>query len=313
MSSMKGVFLHNLPVKIVAFLAAFVLWIFVMGDQNPAMESGFSVPLIVLNRPSETYVTKDAESVKIKLRAPRSAFAEMSSEEIKAFIDLAGLEPGEHPLHVQTVVPQGLEVISVTPDTVGVNLDPIVQKRMPVRLHRTGNPPEGLTVASIEPDTRMVTLVGTQSAIALVDEVVGSVNVPSTVSSDADMDMDIEVSMYPVDKDGEVVENIRVVPREITAHVSFARGLSRKIVDVKPVVEGTPAEGYSLGTVRIEPARIEIAGTTQILDGISAISTEPIAAAGLTETVNHTAALVLPEGVTVTNKIVKVYIEIKKK
>ena len=41
MNSLKEFFLHNLTAKIVALLAACVLWIFVMNDQNPATESTF--------------------------------------------------------------------------------------------------------------------------------------------------------------------------------------------------------------------------------------------------------------------------------
>ena len=116
MNRLKEIFLHNLPVKMVALVAAFVLWIFVMNDQNPATESSYSVPVVILNRPAETRVTQSAESVRIRLRAPRSALAATNADEIKAFVDLAGLEPGEHPLHVQTVIPPGIEVVSVTPE-----------------------------------------------------------------------------------------------------------------------------------------------------------------------------------------------------
>ena len=172
MNSLKGIFLHNLTVKIVALVAACALWVFVMNDQNPPTESGYSVPVATLNRPTESRVTQSAETVRIKLRAPRSVLAATNADEIKAFVDLAGLEPGTHPLHVQTVIPQGLEVVSVTPDTVAFTIDPIVQKRMPVRLVRTGAPAPGLTVAGIEPDTQTVTIVGPQSVISKVTEVV---------------------------------------------------------------------------------------------------------------------------------------------
>ena len=43
MNELKGVLLYKLPVKIVALLAACVLWVIVMSDQNPSMEGGFSV------------------------------------------------------------------------------------------------------------------------------------------------------------------------------------------------------------------------------------------------------------------------------
>ena len=308
MNSLQGFFLHNLTAKIVALIAACVLWVFVMNDQNPPTESGFSVPLTTLNPPAESRVNQSAESVRIKLRAPRSVLAAINTEEIHAFVDLAGLEPGTHPLHVQTVIPQGTEVVSVLPEIVTFTIDPIIQKRMPLRLVRTGAPPSGLTVASIEPDTRMVTIVGPQSLIKTVAEVVGTVPVPSTATGDIDLD----VSLTPVDEDGEHVEGIRVVPKVISAHVSFARSVSRKVVDVKPTIEGFVAAGYTLADSRVEPARIELAGASPALDALTSVATEPISVAGLTESATKSAALVLPEGVTVTNNMVTVYLVVKK-
>lgn len=308
MSSFKGIFLHNLTTKIVMLIVAFVLWVFVMNDQNPAMESGFSVPLTVLNLPSEARVTQSEENVRVKLRAPRSVFADTSAAEIKAFVDLAGLEPGTHPLHVQTVVPQGLEVVSIVPETVTFTIDPIIQKRMPIRLVRTGGAPPGMTVAGIEPDTNMVTIIGPQSVVNVASEVVGTVTVPSTATGDADVDVTLSVT----DEDGEVLDSVRVVPKVISVRVSFARSLSRKVVDVKPTIEGSAAPGYTLADIRVEPARVELAGASSVLDAVTTLSTEPIPVVGLTEPTDRTVSLVLPEGVTVTNKMVKIHLEIRK-
>ena len=308
MNSLKGIFLHNLTTKIVMLVAAFALWIFVMNDQNPPTESAFSVPVVTLNAPSEARVTQDTEGVKVKLRAPRSVLAETRTEEIKAFVDLAGLDPGTHPLHVQTVIPHGLEVVSVMPDMVTFTIDPIIQRRMAVRLVRTGEPPPGRTVAGIEPDARMVTVVGPQSVINTVSEVVGEVAVPSEASGDVDVD----VSLYPTNEEGYALETVRVVPKLISAHVSFARSLSRKVVDVKPTIEGSVAPGYTLADIRVEPARVELAGASNVLDTVTALSTEAIPVVGLTDSTDRTVALILPEGVTVTNKMVTVRLIIKK-
>ena len=248
--------------------------------------------MTVLNPPGESRITQDAETVKIKLRAPRSIFAVISSDEIKAFVDLAGLEPGTHPMHVQTVIPQGVEVLSVTPDLVKFTIDPIVQKRMGVRIVRSGEAPAGWTVAGIDPETRTVTVVGPQSVVATVAEVVGTVVVSNATAGDAD----IEVSLQAVDEDGEVVESVRIVPKVISARVRYARSLARKVVDVKPTVEGTAAPGYTISEIRVEPARVELAGTGAALDAVTTLSTEPISAADLTESTSRTVSLVLPEG-----------------
>ncbi len=309
MNNLKGIFLHNLPVKIVALFAAGFLWAFVMNDQNPPMEKVFSVTVAVLNAPGESLVTQSEETVKMKLRAPRSVFASMDPDEVKAFVDLAGLEAGIHPLHVHSVIPQGIEVLSISPDVVNFTIDPIIQKRMPVRIVRSGKSPDGLTVSGIEPDTRTVTVVGPQSVLERVAEVVGVVYVPG----DAAGDVDVEAEILAVDEDGEVVERARVVPKLISAHISFARSLSRKVVEVKPVTNGTVAEGYVLGEVRSDPARVELAGSVADIEKITSLSTEPVFIAGLKESAERSVSLVLPEGVTVTNKNVTVHVEIKEK
>ena len=163
-------------------------------------------------------------------------------------------------------------------------------------------------MASIEPDTQMVTIVGPQSVVKNVSEVVGTVAIPNTANGD----LDIDVSLLPVDEDGEHVEDVRVVPKVISAHVSFARSLSRKVVDVKPTVEGAVASGYTLAEIRVEPSRIELAGISAVLDTMTVLSTEPIPVVGLTESTERTVALMVPEGVTVTNKMVNVRLVIKK-
>ena len=160
----------------------------------------------------------------------------------------------------------------------------------------------------IDPETRTVTVVGPQSVVATVAEVVGTVVVSNATAGDAD----IEVSLQAVDEDGEVVESVRIVPKVISARVRYARSLARKVVDVKPTVEGTAAPGYTISEIRVEPARVELAGTGAALDAVTTLSTEPISAADLTESTSRTVSLVLPEGVTVTNKMVNVRIEVKK-
>ncbi|MBQ9376817.1 MAG: hypothetical protein IJU05_03315 [Schwartzia sp.] len=309
MNALKGVFLYKLPVKLVALFAACVLWAFVMNEQNPSMEGGFSVPITIQNSPAETVVTQSTEGVRVKLRGPRSAFAAAEAEEFKAYINLEGLTPGEHSLRVQTNTPQGFEVVSVVPDMVTVNLDPIVDKRMPIRLSRRGASPPGMTVDSIKPDTTMVTLVGPQSAVARVDEVVGVVQIPRATAGDAD----VEVTLMAESADDQPIEGVRVVPQVILARIGFAPGISRKIFDIKPVFEGVVGEGYAVTGVKVEPSRIEAAGTSTSLAVISALDTEAISVSELTSTTKRTVRLVLPEGVTVADRNVVVTIQIERK
>ena len=62
-SRMRNIVQHNLPAKILALVIAVILWGYVMNDQNPSIESTYTVQLDVVNAPEGYKITKDAASV----------------------------------------------------------------------------------------------------------------------------------------------------------------------------------------------------------------------------------------------------------
>ena len=59
-SRMRNIVQHNLPAKILALVIAVILWGYVMNDQNPSIESTYTVQLDVVNAPEGYKITKDA-------------------------------------------------------------------------------------------------------------------------------------------------------------------------------------------------------------------------------------------------------------
>lgn len=309
MDSLLDIFRHKFVVKVFALLGAAVLWFFVMSDQNPVMDSSVSVPVTVVGAPERAKVTPNVSTIKVKLRGPRSAFAAVRREEIKAVLDLSDKEPGTHHLSVQSVLPQGLEVVSLKPEYVDVLIDPLVQKSQTLHLVPMGSVGAGFTVSRITPETDHVSLDGPETVVDTVKEVVGYV----AFSGDRTADFDLRVPLSAVDEDGRAVSDVTLTPEEVSVHVQLARGLSKKVVDIKPVFEGQPAAGYAVTASRTEPARLEIAGDAATLARITVLETEPISLAELTSSARRSANLVLPEGVTVPNRTVTVVISVARK
>lgn len=121
---------HNLPAKILALVIALILWGYVMNDQNPSIESTYTVQLDVINAPEGYKITKDTSSVRLKVRAPRSLFVSASDSDFKAYVDLSNLDSGKHAVKVQTVLPQGFELVESRPETVTFTLDRVIQKTL---------------------------------------------------------------------------------------------------------------------------------------------------------------------------------------
>ena len=300
-SRMRNIVQHNLPAKILALVIAVILWGYIMNDQNPSIESTYTVQLDVVNAPEGYKITKDAASVKLRVRGPRSLFVSASESDFKAYVDLSKVEEGKHAVKVQTVLPQGFELVEAKPDTVTFTLDRIVQKKMKAEFIVTGATAPGTTVAHIEPSVETVTIEGAASDIKEVTRVIGYVG----LAGNGD-DFSLKVPLTAINADGREVAGV-------TVSVQLARGLMKKIVTVKPVLGDGLASGYEVSSVKTDPVKIEVAGPENILSKLTSIETQKISLDGLTKTTDENVQLAPPDGVTVTNNSVTVHIEIKAK
>jgi YbbR domain-containing protein len=304
----NSIFRRNLPAKILALCVAVILWVVVMNDQNPAIEGSFNVPLAVVNSPEGYKITKSEDSVKIKVRGPRSLFVTATADDFRAYVDLDGAQDGKQDCKVQTALPQGFELVEVAPETVSFDLDKIIQKQMRAEVIVTGASAPGTTVAKVTQTSSLVTIEGPESAVDTVVRVVGYVGLSGNSA-----DFDLQVPLTAINADGREVQGVKVVPSATEVSVSLARGLTKKIVTIHPVLQENLPKDYELGDVRTDPIKIEIAGDSKTIESLSAIDTEPIDLSKLTATKKMTVRLALPDGITVTNREVNVSIEVKKK
>ena len=73
-NTIVDVFRRNLLKKLIALVVAFFMWVYVMADQDPAINDSYVVPLTISNAPYEFIALCDVKSVKLEARAPRSYF-----------------------------------------------------------------------------------------------------------------------------------------------------------------------------------------------------------------------------------------------
>lgn len=308
MNRINSIFRRNLPAKIVALGVAVVLWVVVMSDQNPAIEGSFTVPVAVVNSPEGYKVTKSEDTVKIKVRGARSLFVSATADDFRAYVDLGGAEAGKQSYKVQTALPQGFELVEVQPETVEFNLDKIIQKQVRADVIVTGNSAPGTTVAKVTQASSIVTIEGPQSAVESVTRVVGYVGLSGNST-----DFDLQVPLTALNADGREVHDVKVVPSVTEVTVQLARGLTKKIVTIHPVLDGSLPDDLMLSEVRTDPIKLEIAGESKVLAPLSSVDTEKIDLSKVTGSEKLTVRLDLPNGVTVTNPEISVNIVVKKK
>lgn len=305
---MMELFNKNLMAKIIALIVAVILWFFVMNEQNPAIDSTFTIPLEVQNAPEGFMVEKGVETIKLKVRGPRSLFALASEKDFKAYADLNSITEGKHSVKVQTVLPQGFDLVTASPETVIFDVDKIIRQDFKVDLAFSGSPDGGMTIGSAVPAVREVKAEGPSAAVGLVSRVVGYISLAGK-----DGDFSAAVPLVAVSSEGKEVSDVKLTPGSINVDVSMVKGLYKKYVDVKPIVANDLADRYVLHTIKIDPAKIDIFGDQRIVEKLDFIETETISLADVTKPVTKEIKLKLPIGITVTNDTVTVKIDITEK
>ena len=305
MTRLRSIVQHNLPAKIAAVIVAVVLWLYVMNDQNPAIEGSYTVPVTIENAPDGYLMNAAADTVSIRVRGPRSFFVAADRGDFHARMNLADFTEGDRAYAVETTIPYGFELLSVSPDKIMVNLDRLVQKTFRAELTVSGSPASGFTVDRIVQESEAATVAGPRSLVNQVVHVAGHINLHGQSADDR-----IAVTLVALNSDGREVPGITLTPASTEVEIYLARGLTRKVVEVQPRPRSDLAPNLKLEGVTVEPARIEIAGTEDVIGKISSVATEEFSLADVRATEQRQVRLALPAGVTVTNPNVTVGIKV---
>ena len=300
---MRELLTRNVGRKLLALLMAFALWFFV-GMQNPELTMNYRDITV---QASATGASTNAEGlsviglrnqkVEVVARGKRSLLTSFSANEIRAWVDIGGIEePGNYSLPVHVTMPvSDLFIERITPAKVNVRLDYIKTKEIPVALYTEAAFEDGSHVikdSTFEPKTVRVTGPATELAEVAEARVALSVGADGITGA--------RVPFKLVNAAGEEVDSTYLTANveEISVHVPV---LARR--EVPLVVElANNTAGWAEDTISytITPSRITLLGERSALDAISEITVGRIDLATFTEGEVYTFDIPLPEGVTST-------------
>ena len=306
MTRIINIFCHNFLKKVIALVAAFIMWFFVMIEQDPEIEDSYTVPLTMSNAPYEFIALCDVKTVTLDTRAPRSNFVKYDANAFRVYANLEGLDEGEHQITPRVIMPQGFEMVEIKPNLVKVKLDPLIERQMPVELRTTGNVSQDAAIAGIQKSMDTVTVVGPKSFVEQAAKVYGNVNLNNNASS-----FEVQIPMNAVDAKDNVIARVRVVPSVITVSVDIESGVKKRIVPIVP--ELSVADGWELTKVSVEPAQMEIVGAESAVNPIITLKTEPFMVQTGQRFFKGTLKLLVPDGVSVKSEEVSVSAEVVRK
>jgi diadenylate cyclase len=116
--------LHNWHFKLIALLAAFLLWSTYTSE--PAAEVAYVVPLEFRNVPAHLELSGDAPAqVRLRVRGRSALLRRLSAADLGVSVNLAGAQPGEVRIELtpdMVETPYGATVVRIAPAEFRISL-----------------------------------------------------------------------------------------------------------------------------------------------------------------------------------------------
>ncbi|MFO8078809.1 MAG: CdaR family protein [Armatimonadota bacterium] len=290
---LRDIFVENWPLKLLALIVAVILWLHVLGAEDPQGTQAVTVPVVPVNEP-EGLKTIDItpETVELRLRGRESALAEAQVGRIRMEANLRGASVGENEVPLRIAgVPYTLGVRQGYPTTAHVELDKVIERQRPVHEIIRGEPARGFVIENVTSAPDEVTVRGATSVVREVARAVAVVDV-SGINQSAPFEVEVEAR----DNRNVAVAGVSFEPATITVSVEV-RELNVRYVPVRPVL-GNPPPGYRVAAVNTEPEIVTITSEGD-LAGVRAVPTLPVDISGLRGSKQYSVSLNVPPDVRV--------------
>ena len=289
---------RNWRVKLLALLVACGMWVGVVYASNPPAIATYYVTPQVSGLSPKLLLLYPVRGVPIKVGGVYSnVHSPLVREHLAASIDLSHIRaPGVYQVRLTTSLQDPNAFLWASPATVTVTVDRWETASLPVRvvvpngeLPQAGYKFNSAATSVSPPD---VTVRAPSSIIASL-EPEATVNL-STWKAAVDLPTTVQV---PVPK-GVAGNEVSFNPQQVTVHVSISSETNQVSLPVDYTLSGQVAPGYELTAAQVTPQTVTVTGPPDIVDGLSAVDTQPIDISGISRDTTYQVRLNLPGGVS---------------
>jgi YbbR domain-containing protein len=290
---------HNWPLKVAAVAVASLLYGGLVLSQTTQPFTD-PVPIAIENPPVDVIVLSNLGSVtRISYVAPPDLGLRIDRSTFEASVDLSTVQPTGQAVSVDVTVEavdDRIQVLDFEPRAISLTVDRLGSREVPIEAILQPLP-SGLDAGDpiLENETAIVS--GPQSVVATVVKVQAEVPIDAT-----GVDVNELVPLIPVDVNGDRLgaeQRIEVEPAVVRVRVPVFTDRRTKTLPVTPVVAGTPAAGFEIESVTVDPAVVNVEGDANDLAALDRLDTAQVVVSGASSELVGDVGLVLPPGVQV--------------
>lgn len=287
--------------KLIAVLLALALWFYVAGQGQLTAQNAVAVDLNYIKL-ADNLTVSGPDKVTVRMWG---TIRETDRVE-EAYVDLAGLGPGSYNLPVNLHQSNRALFAKVEPNRVEVVIREIKKNSVAIDPRVDAQPPAGFELVDIFTVPERCSVQGNQTEVSRVKYVIAPVSLTGSPEI-----QNSTVTLKALDKDGNLIEGVRLVPAKAAVYAVVSETLVSKQAAIKPVYQGDLPEGFELGQISVEPEAAALIGASALTEKLSEIGTKAIDLSGKTKSFTIEAELSVPEGIKAYPTRAAVYIEIK--
>jgi YbbR domain-containing protein len=319
---MERILNNDLAVKILSVLLGLLLWTVVIRDYNAPETRTLSIPLKVIPHPTFAVYEGPPEglTVEIQVSDRKLVVGSVRPEQFTAILDYSQVkEPGKPtPLDVKVEGPKNVSFFVISPKQLTVTLIEQATKLVPL----TVDPESGVVNVddrefryTIHSSIDKVSLAGRKDFLQYVKnarlEVPREQLAPPKKEGVIDLTpVRLPARVVPLSETGEQVANLPAQTAEV--EITWEELAPGKAYSLKPTVSGSPAAGYEVTGVRVEPATVTLRPNNLggKLPTLEALDLSLVDVTGQSKSFTTTARVVAPPGTTASPEEVSVMVSI---
>lgn len=313
---------HSWGLAAMSFVAAFAVWFVVQDIEDPRVravvpgDANQYIRVEAVNLPDDYIVLNEPQPVRVEVEARQSDIEDLQGSDFRATVDVrqlfaGGSSPIEGELASLPVSVEsrrnGVRVLSVVPPTVQVSVVRAETKEIAVSPRPIGSLPEGFRLADearVEP--QFVTVKGLPELVRSVAVVEADIALSGVKDDTAVFDVELVARTAA----GNAV-TVTVTPRRARVTLKVQEVFTVQSLPVLATTTGTPAPGYYVAGLTVEPQVVTVSGLRTVVGGLNTLTAERVDVTGARDSFTVTKAIQVPQNVVLDRPNVVVRVEVK--
>lgn len=301
---------NNFQWMIASIFMAFGLWMIAVLQSNPVQQRDYprSVNINFVLADNMELSEPATQSVTVTVRAPRSVWDVLRTDQIEVTANLKDLDVGSHRVELQADLQDGVQgqVVDIRPSFVTVTLAQVTSQRVPVRTVITQEPPSGFTYPMPTCNLSEVTANGS------ADKINGITATARLNLSEVRTPVSLTVNLFAANEAGRFVPEVTLDPAQVTCQIDVTQLEGITELSVVPEVNGFPPPGYIYEGYEFTPGLVTVTGDQRAIRALNGVVlTEPIDITDATSNFSRTVSLQLPAGVRLVPETQSINVTIK--